>query len=70
MVNETTTIEIKGDYSEDFPCPKCGGIVDVFINWNNGDEHARCRKGCIWDRKDYEKINEFLRQKANTEVKR
>ena len=34
-----------GDYSLDTPCP-CGGVLDVYIDWNTGDEHVRCRNNC------------------------
>ena len=35
---------MSGDYSESFPCEFCGGVIDVFINWNNGDEIPKCRR--------------------------
>ena len=33
------------DYTEDFPC-KCGGNLDVYIDWNNGDETMFCENRC------------------------
>lgn len=41
----TKTQKVYGDYAEDFVC-KCGGVIDVYINWNNGDETPICRNRC------------------------
>lgn len=42
-----------GDYTENFSCPDCGSPIDVYIDWTDGGERPRCRKGCTIDLKWY-----------------